>query len=158
MTDIQEVETSATTADVFWAFTRIGGQVGYYTMNWAWSLRGFLDALVGGVGLRRGRRHPEEIYPGEALDFWRVVDVVPGESLQLYAQMKLPGEAWLSFETQSTPNGAIFRQTALFVPRGLVGRLYWYLMFPFHLAIFGRMARKLAEAAEERGKLAEPVR
>ena len=87
-----------------------------------------------------------------------LLEVVPGESLQLYAQMKLPGEAWLSFETQSTPNGAILRQTALFVPRGLVGRLYWYLMFPFHLAIFGRMARKLAEAAEERGKLAEPVR
>lgn len=158
MTDVREVETSATTADLFWALTRIGGEFGYYTMNWAWSLRGFLDALVGGVGLRRGRRHPEEIYPGEALDFWRVVDVVPGESLQLYAQMKLPGEAWLSFETQSTPEGATFRQTALFVPRGLVGRLYWYLLFPFHLAIFGRMARKVVEAAEERGKPAEPVR
>ncbi len=148
LTDVQVVESSAAPADVYWAFTRIGGDFGYYTMNWAWALRGLLDSLVGGVGLRRGRRHPEEIFAGEALDFWRVVQVTPGESLQLYAQMKLPGKAWLSFETQAVPGGAILRQTALFIPRGLTGRIYWYALFPFHLAIFGRMARRLVAAAE----------
>lgn len=150
MKDEQIVEVSASTDAVFWAFTRIGGEFGYYTMNWAWSVRGFLDALFGGVGLRRGRRHPEQISAGEALDSWRVVDVVPGRSMQLYAQMKLPGQAWLTFEVEPSDGGARLKQTALFVPRGLVGRLYWYLLIPFHLAIFGRMARRLARAAELR--------
>lgn len=150
LTDVQLVETTASPGDVYWAFTRIGGDIGYYTMNWAWWLRGLLDAFVGGVGLRRGRRHPEEIYPGEALDFWRVVEVTAGESMQLYAQMKLPGEAWLSFEVSPTSGGSTLRQTALFIPRGLTGRLYWYALFPFHLAIFGRMARRLVQAAEVR--------
>lgn len=148
LTDVQVVRTTAKAADVFWAFTRIGGEVGYYTMNWAWSLRGLIDALVGGVGLRRGRRHPQEINPGEALDFWRVVEVTPDKSMQLYAQMKLPGEAWLSFDVVPTHRGSTLRQTAIFLPRGLTGRLYWYVLFRFHLAIFGRMARRLARAAE----------
>lgn len=148
MTDVQTAQSSADPPELFRAFTRIGGNNGYYTMNWAWSLRGLLDSLVGGVGLRRGRRHPTEIHPGEALDFWRVVRVVPNERLDLYAQMKLPGEAWLSFEAKANGNGSTLKQTALFIPRGLAGRLYWYLLFPFHVAIFGRMARRIAKAAE----------
>ena len=145
---IQIVETSASPAQLFRAFSRIGGDHGYYTMNWAWTLRGIVDALAGGVGLRRGRRHPEEIRAGEALDFWRVVHVEPGRRLKLYAQMKLPGEAWLAFEALAAGSGAQLRQTAIFIPRGLLGRLYWWVLMPFHIAIFGRMARKIALAAE----------
>lgn len=150
LVDEQVIKTKASPEDVFWAFSRIGGEFGYYTMNWAWSIRGFLDALFGGAGLRRGRRHPEEIFSGEALDFWRVVEVEPGRTLQLYAQMKLPGEAWLSFEAEPSENETVFKQTAIFVPKGLVGRLYWYVLIPFHLAIFARMARRMVAAAESR--------
>lgn len=149
--DEQSVEVNASAADVFWAFSRIGGDTGYYTLNWAWSIRGFLDSLVGGVGLRRGRRHPEELRPGEALDFWRVAAVDPGHSLQLAAEMRLPGEAWLEFEADSTGDGtAILHQRAIFRPRGLWGRLYWWSLVPFHIAIFKRMAHRIAAAAETR--------
>lgn len=149
-TDVQLVESVATPDDLFWAFARIGGDVGYYTMNWAWSIRGLLDTLVGGVGLRRGRRHPENLRPGDALDFWRVVDVDRPNRLELHAQMRLPGKAWLTFQADQTSAGSTLTQTALFVPRGLVGRMYWWLLVPFHLAIFGRMARQMVKAAEER--------
>lgn len=149
--DTQLVRTSAAPEDVFWSFTRIGGDVGYYTMNWAWGIRGVIDAILGGVGLRRGRRHPEQLREGEALDFWRVVDVVPGRKLQLNAEMKVPGDAWLTFEAEELDSGSLLTQEAVFVPRGLVGRLYWYAMYPFHILIFGRMARRIAAAAEERG-------
>jgi uncharacterized protein YbjT (DUF2867 family) len=153
-TDEQVITTSASPEDLFWAFSRIGGITGYYTMNWAWALRGWLDSIVGGVGLRRGRRHPEDIRPGEALDFWRVVAVDPGRRLQLYAEMKLPGDAWLTFEAEDVDAGSRLRQTAVFVPRGLMGRLYWMAMKPFHLAIFHRMATRIASAAESRPRLA----
>lgn len=149
-TDVQTVETGVPADDLFWAFTRIGGDFGYYTMNWAWGLRGLLDSIVGGVGLRRGRRHPNDLRQGESLDFWRVVGVEPGRSLQLYAEMKVPGEAWLSFEANERDNGSELVQTALFRPRGLLGRLYWWAMFPFHAFIFGRMASSIVSAAEER--------
>jgi Protein of unknown function (DUF2867) len=150
LVDEQVLSTTASPEDVFWAFSRIGGEFGYYTLNWAWSIRGFIDALVGGVGLRRGRRHPEEIFAGEALDFWRVVDVEPGRKLELYAQMKLPGEAWLSFDAKPSASGTVFKQTAVFVPRGLLGRLYWFGLIPFHIAIFARMAKRMVAAAEAR--------
>jgi uncharacterized protein YbjT (DUF2867 family) len=150
LVDTRSVPTGASADNLFWAFSRLGGTVGYYTMNWAWSVRGLLDSVLGGVGLRRGRRHPEELRPGEALDFWRVLDVERGRSLDLYAEMKLPGTAMLSFEAVPTPAGSELRQTAVFVPRGLVGRLYWWGLLPFHLAIFHRMARKIAAAAEAR--------
>lgn len=144
------VESRATAEDLFWAFSRIGGDVGYYTMDWAWRLRGILDSIVGGVGLRRGRRHPEIIRKGESLDFWRVVDVGPGRSLRLHAEMRLPGEAWLSFEAHDSDRGSTLTQTAVFVPRGLLGRLYWWAMFPFHVTIFRTMANRVVDAAEER--------
>ncbi|MFZ0013247.1 MAG: SDR family oxidoreductase [Acidimicrobiia bacterium] len=152
-TELKDVQTRLTAAspdDVYWAVTRIGGPTGYYSMDWAWGLRGLLDTLVGGVGLRRGRRHPEQLRTGEALDFWRVVDVEPGRGLKLFAEMKTPGDAWLSFEVEATSEGSELTQTALFRPRGLLGRLYWWTMLPFHLAIFGRMASRIVEAAEQR--------
>lgn len=150
LTDVQVRQSRASAEDVFWAFTRLGGPTGYYTMNWAWGLRGLLDTLVGGVGLRRGRRHPEKLRSGEALDFWRVVDIEPDRSLKLFAEMTTPGDAWLSFEVEEKALGSELRQTALFRPRGLLGRLYWWSMFPFHLAIFGRMASQIVKAAEMR--------
>lgn len=148
--DLQTAHSSASADDLFWAFSRIGGSFGYYIMNWAWGLRGVLDSLVGGVGLRRGRRHPEEIRRGEALDFWRVVEVEPGRHLQLYAEMRLPGEAWLSFSAEEDGQGSRLEQKAVFVPRGLLGRLYWWAMLPFHLAIFRLMADRIARSAETR--------
>ena len=151
--DDQRVRTAASPEDVFWAFARIGGSVGYYTFNWAWKLRGILDKAIGGVGLRRGRRHPEELRPGEALDFWRVSAVEPGRRLQLAAEMKLPGSAWLEFEAKPEVDGTELRQTAYFVPRGLVGRLYWLALVPFHVLIFKRMAHRIARTAEQRQSL-----
>lgn len=148
--DEQTVESSATTDDLHWAFARIGGTTGYYTLNWAWSLRGLIDSVVGGVGLRRGRRHPEDIGAGEAVDFWRVVRNEPGRMLELYAEMRLPGEAWLTFEARPRASGSTLIQRAVFVPHGLFGRLYWWAMFPFHALIFQRMARRIVLAAESR--------
>lgn len=152
-TDVQEVETSAPGDDLWWAVSRIGGNVGYYRMDWAWRVRGILDAIFGGVGLRRGRRHPVELRKGESVDFWRVVGVDRGSSLQLYAEMKLPGDAWLVFEVSPKTSGGRLVQTALFRPRGLWGRVYWWVMFPFHVFIFGRMAGAIADAAEKRNPL-----
>ncbi|MDH3399113.1 MAG: SDR family oxidoreductase, partial [Acidimicrobiia bacterium] len=148
--DERTVTTGATPPAVFWAFSRIGGEVGYYSSDWAWELRGMVDSLIGGVGLRRGRRHPEDLRLGEAVDFWRVSSIEPGHRLQLHAEMKLPGEAWLEFEVEAIPTGSRLRQKASFYPRGLLGRLYWLSLTPFHRAIFEQMARGIIEAAEVR--------
>lgn len=124
---------------------RLGGQKGYYTLNWAWKLRGWIDRMIGGVGLNRGRRHPSEIFPGDSIDFWRVLraDKDKGD-LILFADMKIPGEAWLEFKLQETIQGCMLVQTATFRPKGLFGRLYWYSLFPFHFFIFRKMAKSLA--------------
>jgi uncharacterized protein YbjT (DUF2867 family) len=148
--DRRIVHSDAAAEKVFWAFTRIGGEVGYYGFQWAWQLRGLLDSIVGGVGLRRGRRHPEDLRPGEALDFWRVREVEPGSRLLLEAEMKLPGDAWLEWTAEPDGTGSKLTQTATFVPRGLLGRLYWFSLVPFHNPIFGNMARRIASAAEDR--------
>lgn len=149
--DRQVVPTDTDSEHLFWAFSRIGGRTGYYGLDWAWRIRGLLDRLVGGVGLRRGRRHPTEVRVGEAIDFWRVEDVVAGSSLRLRAEMRLPGEAWLEWETRPTEHGADLVQTAWFRPRGLPGRIYWYGLLVPHRIVFPRMARRIAAAAEERG-------
>ncbi|MEN8234653.1 MAG: DUF2867 domain-containing protein [Actinomycetota bacterium] len=149
--DRRVAESSASEDDLFWAVTRVGGDVGYYTMNWAWILRGWFDRLIGGVGLRRGRRHPEELRPGEALDFFRVATIDPERHrLLLRAEMKVPGAAWLGWSVEPTENGSRLVQVAQFAPRGLAGRLYWWAMLPFHAPIFSRMARRMARTAERR--------
>jgi uncharacterized protein YbjT (DUF2867 family) len=153
--DRKTVASSASPAALYGAFARIGGDHGYYTMNALWRIRGRLDQLVGGIGLRRGRRHPTDIRPGEALDFWRVADVVPGRRLLLRAEMKLPGLATLEFTAVPTDGGSTLVQEAMFRPRGLLGRVYWYGLWPAHVLIFGRMARRIARAAE-RQPLAAP--
>jgi uncharacterized protein YbjT (DUF2867 family) len=147
--DERIVASSAPAADVFWAFSRIGGEVGYYSTDWAWQIRGIADSLIGGVGLRRGRRHAEELRLGEAVDFWRVAAIEPDRRLQLHAEMKVPGEAWLEFEVEPTAGGSLLRQKASFYPRGLLGRLYWLVLTPFHGLIFSQMARGIIAAAEE---------
>ena len=134
----------------------IGGDHGWYSFRPAWAVRGWLDRLVGGVGLRRGRRDPQTLRVGEALDFWRVEELVPGSLLRLRAEMRLPGLAWL--ELRVVPEHDAGRATlvvrAIFLPRGLAGQLYWWGVAPFHGVVFGGMVRNIARAAErldERG-------
>lgn len=124
---------------------RIGGDTGYYALNWAWHLRGLFDQMIGGVGLNRGRRHPFEIQVGDSIDFWRVIlaDKRKGH-LILYAGMILPGEAWLEFKVEQNDHKWLLVQTATFRPKGILGRLYWYALIPFHLFIFQKMANALA--------------
>ncbi len=122
---------------------KIGGDQGWYYGNWLWKIRGFIDKLTGGVGLRRGRTHPDKIYPGDSLDFWRVLLADKEKKrLLLFAEMKLPGEAWLEFKIDKDD---ILHQTATFRPKGLRGRLYWYSIVPFHYFIFGGMIRNIAK-------------
>lgn len=123
----------------------IGGEEGWYCCDSLWSIRGWMDKILGGVGLRRGRRHPSDVVVGDALDFWRVLDVQPEERLLLLAEMKLPGEALLDFTLEKTLAGdTILTMTARFLPRGLGGILYWWAVYPFHSVVFRGMARSLA--------------
>lgn len=154
--DRRTVASDAVPDDLFWAVARIGGDVGYYSMDWAWAARGWIDQLIGGVGLRRGRRDPEELHPGEALDFFRVGDVDPDDRrLLLQAEMKVPGSAWLGWSVEETPDGSELTQVALFVPKGLIGRLYWYVLLPIHAAIWERMTRRMARVATMRAELGQ---
>ncbi|MBT8209606.1 MAG: DUF2867 domain-containing protein, partial [Eudoraea sp.] len=123
---------------------RIGGETGWYYANWLWRLRGFVDKLTGGVGLRRGRTHPDRIYPGDSLDFWRVLLADRKKKrLLLFAEMRLPGEAWLEFRIDEEQ---YLHQVATFRPRSLKGRIYWYAVLPFHYFIFGGMIKRIAKA------------
>lgn len=126
----------------------IGGEHGWYSWTLAWSLRGLLDRLLGGVGLRRGRRDPQSLYVGESLDFWRVEEIVPGELLRLRAEMRLPGLAWLELSARCEGGRTVYRQRALFHPRGLAGHAYWWTVAPFHGLVFEGMLRNIVHAAE----------
>lgn len=138
----------ATTPDRAFAPIRaIGGERGWYYADWLWRLRGFLDLLAGGVGVRRGRRDPERLRLGDAVDVWRVEALEDGRLLRLHAEMRLPGRAWLQFEVDGYAGGATIRQTAIFEPRGLPGLLYWYGIYPLHALVFGGMLRGIARAA-----------
>ena len=122
----------------------IGGNQGWYSMNWAWRLRGLIDQLVGGTGLNRGRRDPHQLQVGDSIDFWRVILANEKKRhLLLYAEMKLPGEAWLEFEIDETKG--LLKQTATFRPKGFWGRAYWYASLPFHIIIFKNMAKTIAQ-------------
>ena len=140
----------AAPASALWSVIEgIGGEHGWYSMPMAWAARGFADKLVGGVGLRRGRVHPDKLKVGEALDWWRVERVDYGTYLRLRAEMRVPGLAWLEMTAESQPDGSsIYHQRAVFFPRGLAGRLYWLSILPLHGVIFSGMARRITAAAE----------
>ncbi len=143
--------TRIVTVDGARAFTpirQIGGKRGWYFVNWLWRVRGFFDLLVGGVGLRRGRRDPEHVRVGEPLDFWRVEAYEPDHRLLLRAEMNVPGRAWLEFTVEPDGDGTRIHQTAIFDPKGIFGRLYWYGVFPLHVVIFRGMLRNIARRAE----------
>lgn len=137
---------------VFRSFTALGGERGWRVWEWAWEARGFLDKLVGGPGLRRGRRDPEQLYPGEAVDFWRVEEVRAPELLRLRAEMKVPGQAWLQFEAIPEGEGTRLVQTAYFAPTGFAGWAYWYGIYPFHARIFSDLVDAVARDAVELAK------
>lgn len=135
-----------TTLSNIWA---LGGETGWYYADWIWQIRGFIDRLVGGVGLRRGRTHPWQINSGDALDFWRVLIADrSSRRLLLFAEMKVPGEAWLEFSILEGKNGYELHQTATFRPSGISGRLYWYLLLPIHALIFVNMAKRITWKSE----------
>lgn len=134
---------------IFRAYTGLGGKRGWLYLNWAWRVRGWIDKLVGGVGLRRGRRNPDDIRVGESLDFWRVEAVETDRLIRLRAEMRVPGKAWLEFQSIPQPGGkTLLTQTAYFAPRGLAGFLYWYVLYPIHGFIFSGLIRKVANRAE----------
>jgi uncharacterized protein YbjT (DUF2867 family) len=164
LVDSREREVPLPPAQAFAPVRRIGGATGWYYGDALWRLRGFLDLLAGGVGLRRGRRDPETPTVGSALDFWRVEAYEPDRILRLRAEMRMPGRAWLQFEVDGDEHGSRIRQTAIFDPVGLAGLLYWYALLPLHRLVFEGMldgiAKRAAVAAppSRRRPLAEPLR
>ena len=148
--DSRELVLEATAGEIWPAVTSIGGDVGYYYANWLWQLRGLIDRLGGGVGLQRGRRSAAALYPGDVVDFWRVLAIKPQQQLLLIAEMKLPGKATLSFKLIEQDDGVTaLQQTARFLPRGLFGLLYWYLVTPFHFFVFNGMIRGIGAAVKK---------
>jgi uncharacterized protein YbjT (DUF2867 family) len=145
--DSRTMEIALDRTSVFAPVRRIGGDTGWYYADWLWALRGFLDLILGGPGLRRGRRNPESLVPGDHVDFWRVEAFEPDHLLKLASEMNLPGRAWLEFEVTRAATGSIIRQTAIFDPLGLSGLLYWYLLYPFHKLVFAGMLRGICRAA-----------
>jgi len=148
--DVKEVEIQLKEDEVVENFMSIGGENGWYYADWLWRIRGFIDSMVGGVGLQRGRTNPDKIESGDALDFWRVLAFDQNtKHLLLFAEMKLPGEAWLEFKVITKDGKHYLQQTATFRPRGIWGRIYWYASLPFHLFIFKGMAGQVAARKQQ---------
>lgn len=146
MVDSRWVRVDAAPAAAFEPIRRIGGTTGWYYGDSLWHIRGWLDLVVGGVGMRRGRRHSIDLMPGDMLDFWRVEAIEPPSLLRLVAEMKLPGRAWLQYRVEPDGDGTIIRQTAFFDPDGILGHLYWYALAPVHQVMFPRILRAIANA------------
>ncbi|MEV5690742.1 SDR family oxidoreductase [Micromonospora globbae] len=156
-TDLREREVDAPVQALWRVIEGVGGEHGWYSFPLAWSVRGWLDRLIGGVGLRRGRRDPHRLQVGEALDFWRVEEIEPGKLLRLRAEMRLPGRAWLEMRALPRDGGrSRYQQRAVFLPRGLAGHAYWGAVAPFHAVVFGGMARNIARGAERAAGLSSP--
>jgi uncharacterized protein DUF2867 len=155
--DQRSINIGADSSKVFAAVCRVGGGHGWYAGDVLWRIRGWMDQLVGGPGLRRGRRHPEDVEFGEALDFWRVVGIQRDSSLLLHAEMKLPGTAQLEFRLNPSGDDTTTKltMTARFRPRGLVGIMYWYSVMPLHSIVFGGMLKGIKRAAESSGNRQE---
>lgn len=153
----QVVVTSASAEMLRRATSRIGGRVGWYYADYLWDIRGAMDRIIGGVGVRRGRRHPEQVAIGDAIDFWRVEDYNP-KRLLLRAEMKVPGRAWLEFRIKETGDGKReLEQTAYYYPNGFWGYAYWYGSLPFHVFVFGGMARNIVRWAEKEERIENEV-
>ena len=150
LVDTRTATVAAPQETAFEPIRRIGGRTGWYFADWLWRLRGFIDLLAGGVGMRRGRPHPDRLAVGDAVDWWRVECYEPDRLVRFHAEMRLPGRAWLEFEVEPNDDGAgsIIRQTAVFEPVGLGGLLYWYAVWPVHAAVFRGMIRGIAKAAD----------
>lgn len=146
--DERERRTSAPASELWRVVEGVGGENGWYSFPLAWAARGWVDKLTGGVGLRRGRRDPETLHVGDAVDFWRVEAIDRGSFLRLRAEMRVPGRAWLELAVRPSEGGAEYRQRAIFFPKGLSGRLYWWAIFPFHGIIFAGMANRITAEAE----------
>jgi uncharacterized protein YbjT (DUF2867 family) len=145
----RQKQVAALPDEVYKIFSSLGGERGWLTYNFAWQLRGGFDRLVGGVGMRRGRRDPLDVRVGDAVDFWRVEAVQAGRLVRLRAEMKVPGKAWLQFESRPVVDGnSLLVQTAYFDPKGLSGLIYWYVLYPIHALIFSGMVVKIAQCAE----------
>jgi uncharacterized protein YbjT (DUF2867 family) len=144
--DARQMLLAAEPAKIWEVLVRIGGDTGWYYADWLWRLRGMMDKMIGGVGIRRGRRDRNQLAVGDALDFWRVARLEPPTRLMLVAEMKLPGEAILTFELEETPRGTRVSQRAFYLPRGLLGLIYWGLVSPFHYFVFNGMLRGIADA------------
>lgn len=144
-------QVAASPAEVHAVYSGLGGKRGWLFMDWAWRIRGWMDRMLGGVGMRRGRRDPDKLRIGDALDFWRVEALEPDRLLRLRAEMKVPGKAWLQFQAQGRDGGlTLLSQTAFYAPKGLMGWLYWYLLYPVHALIFSGMIREISVRAEKR--------
>ncbi len=148
LVDSRTKVVDATAAEAFRPIQRIGGKKGWYYGNGLWKIRGFLDLLAGGIGVRRGRRHPVELRVGDALDFWRVEEIQKDKLLRLTAEMKVPGRAWLEFEVTEEAGQTTVRQTAIFDPVGLFGLAYWYTLYPLHELVFRGMLRNICREIE----------
>jgi hypothetical protein len=145
--DARTAHTSAPPEALWRVIEGIGGENGWYSSPFLWAVRGWMDRLVGGIGLARGRRSRARLGVGDALDFWRVEALEPGRMLRLRAEMKVPGLAWLELKASPDGTGSRYDQRAVFFPRGLAGRLYWFAVLPFHGFIFAGMANRIAAAA-----------
>ena len=157
--DDRSTIVDATPAELWRVIAGIGGANGWYSWPLAWTVRGTIDRLWGGPGLRRGRRSPSDVRLDDAIDFWRVEEVIPGELLRLRAEMRLPGRAWLDLGIEHGADGRThFHQRAVFAPRGVWGRIYWYGVLPFHGFVFGQMQRNIAKAAAAGGTLGRAQR
>ena len=148
--DSRTATVGAPSEVAFAPIQRIGGKNGWYYGNWLWRLRGVLDLLVGGVGLRRGRRDVADLRVGDAVDFWRVEAFEPNHLLRLQAEMRLPGRAWLEFEVADKDGESLIRQTAIFDPVGLFGLIYWYALYPLHRLVFAGMLKALVRVSREK--------
>jgi hypothetical protein len=145
-------------AQAFTPIRRIGGSTGWYYANWLWRLRGFMDTLLGGPGLRPGRRDPEQLQVGDIVDCWRVEAYDPDRRLLLAALMKLPGRAWLEFRVEADGPNTVIRQTAVFDPRGVLGRLYWYASWPVHRIVFPGMLERIGRIARSGSPVVRQIR
>lgn len=148
-TDLRTRTSTAKPGALWKVIEAVGGDNGWYSFPLAWNVRGWMDKMVGGVGLRRGRRHPQRLSVGEALDFWRVEDIERGHLLRLRAEMRVPGKAWLELTVEPDgAGGSRYLQRAIFFPKGLGGRLYWFAILPLHGIIFSEMTKRITAAAE----------